>query len=97
TMGAVGPKQFIVAVNGLMRSFNKATGVADGALNTSTDNFFASVRSASTSDPRIRFDRLTQRWYVIMIDVGVPNRILIAVSSGPIISAQSSFTFFQFT
>jgi len=97
TMGAVGPKQFIVAVNGLVRSFNKTTGVKDNALDTSTDNFFASVRNASTSDPRIRFDRLTQRWFVIMIDVGAPNRILIAVSNSAVISAKSSFTFFQFT
>ena len=30
TMGAVGPSQFIVAVNGRLRSFAKATGLADG-------------------------------------------------------------------
>ena len=96
TMGAIGPAQFIAFVNGRIRSFNKTTGVVDGAINTSSDNFFSSVRSAGTSDPRIRFDRLTQRWFVVMIDVAAPNRILVAVSSGPLITAQSSFTFFQF-
>ena len=34
TMGAVGPSQFIVAVNGRIRSFNKTTGLTDGALET---------------------------------------------------------------
>ncbi|QBB69241.1 hypothetical protein ELE36_01960 [Pseudolysobacter antarcticus] len=96
TMGAIGPQQFIAFVNGRIRSFNKTTGVVDGAINTSGDNFFASVRSAGTSDPRIRFDRLTHRWFVVMIDVGAPNRVLVAVSNGPLITAQSSFTFFQF-
>src|SRR6187200_2961177 len=33
TMGAVGPTQYIVTVNGRFRSFTKTTGLADGALN----------------------------------------------------------------
>ena len=101
TMGAVGPTQFIVAVNGLIRSFNKSTGLADGALNVPIDFFFTSVISgAYTSDPRIRYDRLSGRWFVIIIDVpfggGGGNRVLLAVSNGPIITASSNFTFFQF-
>ena len=32
SMGTVGPSQFIVAVNGRIRSFNKTTGVADGVV-----------------------------------------------------------------
>jgi hypothetical protein len=64
TMGAVGPTQFIVAVNGRLRSFNKTTGLADGVLNTSMDNFFDSVMTPPTndnftSDPRVRYDRLS--------------------------------------
>ncbi len=31
-MGAIGPAQYIVFVNGRIRSFNKTTGVADGVL-----------------------------------------------------------------
>ena len=108
TMGTVGPSQFVVAVNGRIRSFNKTTGVADGALNLSMDTFFASVMtpisgavtSNFTSDPHIRYDRLSGRWIVVIIDVpngGVlANRVLFAVSSGPTISNASSFTFFQF-
>jgi len=106
SMGAVGPTQYIVAVNGRIRSFNKATGVADGALNVSTDTFFTSVMtppvsSNFTSDPRIRYDRLSGRWFITMIDVPggsatQPNRIMIAVSSGSTITSLSNFTFFQF-
>lgn len=106
TMGAVGPSQFIVAVNGRIRSFNKTTGAADGALNASQDSFFASVMtppvaSNFTSDPRIRYDRLTGRWFVIIIDVpggagDQANRVLVAVSSGDTITASSNFTFYFF-
>jgi hypothetical protein len=94
--GDVGPNQILVCVNGLIRTFTNA-GIQDGALDTTTDNFFSSVRSASTSDPHIRYDRLSQRWFVLMIDVaGVNNRVLIAVSSSPTIANVSSFTFFFF-
>jgi hypothetical protein len=106
TMGAVGPTQFVVAVNGRIRTFNKDTGVADGALNASMDMFFNSVMtpptsSNFTSDPHIRYDRFSGRWFVIMIDVpggatALPNRVLIAVSNGSTITSASSFTFFYF-
>jgi hypothetical protein len=106
TMGAVGPAQFIVAVNGRIRSFNKQTGVADGVLNADMDVFFQSVMTPPvtnnfTSDPRIRYDRLSGRWFVIMIDVPgkagtLPNRIMIAVSSGSVITTNTTWTFFQF-
>ena len=109
TMGAVGPSQFIVAVNNRLRSFNKTTGVVDGALDLGMNSFFASVMtpiggsitSNFTSDPRIRYDRLSGRWIVVMIDVpnggSAANRILLAVSSGGTITGTASFTFFQFS
>jgi hypothetical protein len=96
TMGAAGPTQYLVTVNGRFRSFSKTTGLADGALNVDPDVFFGSVRSANTSDPRVRYDRLSGRWFITMIDVnGTNNRILIAVSSGSTIASASSFTFFD--
>jgi hypothetical protein len=65
SMGAAGPAQYIVAVNGRIRSFDKQTGVADGVINVDTDVFFNSVMAPPatnnfTSDPRIRYDRLSQ-------------------------------------
>lgn len=97
TMGAAGPSQFIVFVNGRLRSFAKATGTADGVLNIDPDDFFVSVRSASTSDPRIRYDRISQRWFLVIIDVAFPNRILLAVSdaaSAGVVSGSTVWSFF---
>src|SRR6185295_16434265 len=79
TMGAVGPTQFVVAVNNRIKVFDKTTGVA-GALNATTNTFFNSVRNGiSTSDPRVRYDRLYGRWFIIIINVSTPNRVLLAV------------------
>lgn len=113
SMGAVGPAQFIVAVNGRIRSFDKSTGLADGVINVDTDVFFApvmtpisgSVIGNFTSDPRIRYDRLSGRWFIIMIDVPYTstnpftttvNRVMIAVSDSGTITNASVWTFFQF-
>ncbi len=105
-MGAAGPAQFIVAVNGRIRSFTKSTGLADGILNVDTDVFFSSVMTPSSSgnfssDPRIRYDRLSGRWFITMIDVpGLraqqPNRVMLAVSDSGTITSSSVWTFFQF-
>jgi hypothetical protein len=97
-MGAVGPTQFVVFVNGRLVTFDKATGVADGALNVTPDLFFGSVEFGGlTSDPRVRYDRLSGRWILVIITVSIPNRILIAVSdaaSGGTITPSTVFTFF---
>ena len=96
SMADVGTDQIVVCVNGRIRSFTR-NGVADGALDTTTDNFFAAVLGgSSTSDPRVRFDRLSGRWFITMITVNTPNFVLIAVSSGSTIASASSFTFFSF-
>jgi hypothetical protein len=110
-MGAVGPAQFIVFVNGRLRSFNKTTGIADGVLNIDPDVFFSLVTTPPgtnevtfTSDPNIRYDRLTGRWFLSIIDVTQntttgslkPNRNLFAWSDGPIISGSTSWTFTYF-
>jgi hypothetical protein len=104
-MGTVGPTQFIVAINGRIRSFNKTTGIADGVLNADMDIFFSSVMSSQTgtftSDPRIRYDRITGRWFVIIIDVpagtgAVANRLLIAVSNTSTITGGTVWTYFYF-
>ena len=74
-------------------------------LNANTDVFFQSVMTPApntfTSDPRIRYDRLSRRWFIVMIDVpngtgATPDRVMLAVSSGPIISNSTTWTFFYF-
>ena len=81
TMGAVGPSQIFLFVNGRMRTFNKTTGVADGFINVDPDVFFSSVMTPVsppvvvnfTSDPMVRYDRLSGRWFVSIIDVPCTN------------------------
>jgi hypothetical protein len=94
SMGAVGPRQFVVFVNGRIRTFDKTAGVADGVLDANPNGFFSSVltpetapASNRTGDPQIRYDRLSGRWILTITDIPVnssgtrdPNRILIAVS-----------------
>ncbi len=96
SMGAAGPTQILAISNGRIKVFTKAGGT--GSLNTTTDIFFSSVTGGfGTSDPHVRYDRLSGRWFVVMINVAAHNnRILIAVSSGSIITSTSTFTFFQF-
>ena len=106
TMGAIGPTQFITALNGRVRSFNKATGAADGAIDTDTDVFFQSVMtppvgSNFTTDPRIRYDRLSGRWFITMIDVPggqgkLANRVMIAMSDSGTITPSTVWSFFDF-
>ncbi|HPG93451.1 MAG TPA: DUF11 domain-containing protein, partial [Dokdonella sp.] len=115
SMGAVGPTQFITFVNGRLRTFTKA-GVADGVLDVDPDVFFASVTTPVsppvvldfTSDPQIRYDRVTGRWFLLIIDVPctnagcsttAANRVMIAVSdaaSNGTISGSTVWTFFYF-
>ena len=110
SMGAVGPSQFFIFVNGRLKTFNKATGVADGVINADPDVFFFSVLTSApvnfTSDPQIRYDRLSGRWILSIIDVpssssssigDKPNRVLIAVSdaaSAGVISPSTVWTYY---
>ena len=65
SMGAVGPTQFFVFVNGLLRTFNKTNGARDGVIETDPDAFFGSVETQGyinfTSDPQIRWCRLPRQ------------------------------------
>jgi hypothetical protein len=101
-MGSIGPNQYIVAINSIITSYNKTTGVADGALNVTTDIFFQKVITSGgyTSDPHIRYDRLSKRWIFIIIDVPasstVANRILIGVSQDSVITFNTVINFFYY-
>ena len=100
TMGAAGPTQFLVALNGRIRTFLKSTGATDGVLNVATDTFFDSVRGGqATAYPRVRFDRSSARWIVTVMNFNVTpvsNRILIAVSDTGVITAGTTWTYFFF-
>ncbi|HEX8335155.1 MAG TPA: lamin tail domain-containing protein [Pyrinomonadaceae bacterium] len=112
SMGAVGPTQYFVFVNGRLRTFDKATGAADGVINADPDVFFAPVMTPVsggslnvnfTSDPMVRYDRLSGRWFVTIIDVpsvndlgDTPNRYMIAVSDAASSNAITNATVWTF-
>ena len=94
SMGGVSPTQVLVATNGNIAVYSR-TGTL-GGLNVSLDSFFNSVRNGSlTSDPQVRWDPTSNRWFILCINVNfADNRILLAVSNGATITNSSSFTFF---
>jgi hypothetical protein len=100
--GAVGPTQVLVATNGRFKLYDKNGGLQ--AFNLSDQTFWSSVITpsprTSVTDPHVRYDRLSGRWFITEVDVPEPcecsNRILIAVSSDSTISGSSSFTLYQF-
>ncbi len=96
SMGAVGPSQVLVSVNGRIRVYDKQGNL--GGLNLSDSAFWAPVRNgAEPTDPGVEYDRLSQRWIVSAVNVeAANNRVMLAVSNGPTITNASSFTFFFF-
>ena len=93
--GDVSLSTVIVQANGRIKSYDRLGNA--GAMNVAADTFFTSVRSAIVVDPRVVFDRISQRWFVEGIDEGSPsNRICFAVSDGENITASTVWTFFQF-
>ena len=114
TMGAAGPTQFVLFINGRLKTFDKTTGLADGVINVDPDVFFASVLTPVsppvllnfTSDPNVRYDRLSGRWFLTIIDVPcttptcsstAANRWMVAVSdaaSAGVISGSTAWTFY---
>lgn len=97
TQGAIGPSQFLLVDNANIFTFNKTTGVADGALSVTVNTFFTSVNGgASTFDPIARYDRLSQRYFITAENGAAPNEIYVAVSNTSTITSSSAWTFFEF-
>jgi hypothetical protein len=96
SMGDVGPTQILVHVNGRIKVFDKSGAL--GALNADDTTFWDSVRDAQeTTDPEVRYDRLSGRWFLLIVNFAPTNNlVLLAVSSGPTVTDASSFTFFSF-
>ena len=88
TMGDIGPAQYVVALNGLIRTISRDTGVKDDVLNVPLDVFYGRT---DTGDPRVRYDRRTGRWFVLAFTIAAPNSYVLAVSSGGVITASTSW------
>ena len=113
--GAVSSSQIVVSTNSGISVFEKPgandapiltpTGysnqLAPASLFVVLDDFFSPVLPAgsNTSDPHVRYDRLTKRWFIVCIEVNPTlenNNILLAVSNGDRITNTSSFTYYAF-
>ncbi len=94
--GDVSKDSVIVAANGRIRSYSRA-GVL-GSLNLTTDSFFAALSPVGgTSDPRVVYDRITDRWFVEIIDLAnTNNKICLAVSDNGNITGSTVWRFFGF-
>src|SRR5262249_32164099 len=96
TMGAVGPTQFAVFTNLLLKTFDKG-GSADNALYASPSFLFSSqmtelfgnqfVTSNVIGGPQVRYDRTSNRWFFLAVehpcigsDCSLPNRVMLAVT-----------------
>lgn len=98
SMGSVGPTQIVVFVNGAIRVYDKQGTVV--ALDTVSDADFWSTQlspGAEPTDPGVEYDRLEQRWIISAIDTkSSNNRVMLAVSDGPVITDETDFTFYHF-
>jgi hypothetical protein len=92
-MGDAGPTQYFFTINGRMIITRKSTGLQE--YNLSSDAFFpAAIRGgAETGDPRVRFDRQAQRWWVLYFTSGLPNSIVIAFSNTATITDSTTWTY----
>lgn len=93
TIGEVGPANVVVPLNNQVRIYNRSGSLISAV---DTDVFFGPVVTAGsfTSDPRVRFDRLTNRWFLCAIDLASPrNRLLLAVSNSDTLSTSTTWTF----
>ena len=96
SMGAVGPSQILVSVNGRIKVFDKQGTL--GGLDVTDSAFWESVSNdVEPTDPGVEYDRLSHRWIVSAINVeNTNNRVMLAVSNGPTITDETSFSFYFF-
>lgn len=95
--GGAGPTQYLACCVGGIRSFDKSTGIPDGAIDMNTDAFFGLISDGTqTSDPRVRYDKSSDRWFILM-SCKTPMRILLAVSDTGILTQNTTWNFFYFT
>lgn len=86
TMGAIGPTHFLQVINSSVAAFSRtgsrASHVTLNSFFTFNDNGITYPRTGAF-DPRVLFDRRSDRWYVIALEFGlgaVDNELLLAVS-----------------
>ena len=112
--GAVSRSQIVVSTNidisickawwsdgPLLTPTGYSNKLAQADLFIDLDQFFSAVlpSGSSTSDPHVRYDPLTKRWFIVCIEVNPTfenNAILLAVSKEDFITDTSSFSYYAF-
>lgn len=112
--GDVGTTQIVATANCRLKVFAKpsvtgspsttppgtSTSTLTALVNIDLNAFFANsaLGISGISDPHVRFDRLTGRWFVVAIDINhkTNNYCCIAVSNGTTITSSSDFTIYYF-
>jgi len=92
-MGDAGPSQYVLTINGRIRIYARETGTMQYDLHP--DAFFpdATRGGGRTGDPRVRFDRHSQRWVIVYFTTGMPNRIVVAFSNTAVITDATTWTY----
>ena len=114
TMLGVGPTQILAVGNFGIISYDKTTGQQDYIIETPLAAAFNRfiyqpifTGPFQTFDPRIRYDRFSDRWFLMAVDITfipqpvnpplfLPNNILIAMSDTGVISKTTKWTGYIF-
>lgn len=111
--GDVGPTQIIATANCRMKVFTKPTLTSPlstptgsssttltSVVNVDLNTFFSNpaLGISGISDPHVRYDRFSGRWFIVAIDVNhkTNNYACIAVSKGSEITSSSYFDIYYF-
>ena len=100
-VGAMGTEQYVLITYDGIRSYNRNTGIADQALNTSLTGFFQLTNIfAYTDGIQIRFDRFSNRWFVLgatdPFNGPLPLTIFLATSDNDVITPCTQWTISSF-
>ena len=96
-MGAVGPSQILVFVNGRMQGCSTSRGTPTRPGRHRLRLLGPGPQRLQPTDPGVEYDRLSQRWIVSGINTERrDNRVMLAVSDGPTITEQSELHYFFF-
>lgn len=113
--GDVSSTQVVVATNAFIRIFAKKTvteaptttpmggslEVAGSQITVTLDNFFNPVLpiGSFTSDPHVRYDRTSKRWFFVAIEVNQSfsdNRLLLAVTDSEVLDENTGLYYYAF-
>lgn len=101
-VGAVGPTQYVISCVGIYRSFDKTTGLPDGALNIDETAFFggfgggqSGLHSGVGGDTSVQYNRFLNRWFWAT-ENGNTSDVVIVISRDAILTEGSLYDTYTF-